>query len=380
MAGIAFGLFYKLPQYYDNADTWRFYNLSLRETDWLLNDPIAFIKDLFTYGYANVGNIFSGSDSYWNDLKSNLLVKLMAVMNVLTHNSYYTNIILFNFLFIFGLVGIYSVFITIFPGKKWLLIAGIFLLPSPLFWCSGIHKDGLLLSATGMTFYFFFRWLQTPRSKFKYVVFINLLLLIIFGLRNYVALALLPALVCWGFSHKFKRHKLAIFTSVYAVGLVLFFALPALFDELDFPNFIATKQHEFLVLKGGSAIDVEQLQPSLNSFIRYFPNAFDMAFLRPHLNEAKNFSYLPAIAEVLAFMLFLLLCLVFRRRTKPLDPAVYFCFFFGISVLIITGYTITFSGAVVRYRSFVFPFLITPLLCMIDLQFLKKTKSLRVVD
>jgi hypothetical protein len=40
--------------------------------------------------------------------------------------------------------------------------------------------------------------------------------------------------------------------------------------------------------------------------------------------------------------------------------------FFGLSLLMIAGYTITFSGAIVRYRSLVLPLLITPMLCNID--------------
>jgi hypothetical protein len=103
-AGITYAKFYTLPKYYSGADTWRFYRLSANETNWLLNDPISFTKDLFTYSYSKSGNLFSGENSYWNDLKSNIVIKMMAVINVLTNNSYYTNIIAFNFIFLFGIV------------------------------------------------------------------------------------------------------------------------------------------------------------------------------------------------------------------------------------------------------------------------------------
>ena len=155
ISGIAYAKFYSLPKYYSGADTWRFYRLSLNETKWFLNAPFAFIKDLFVYGYDNSGNVFISGNSYWNDLKSNVLIKLMAVMNVLTHNSYYTNIVLFNFIFLFGLVAVFKIFDQIFPDKKKIIILGVFLLPSTLFWCSGIHKDGLILSAAGLLVYSF---------------------------------------------------------------------------------------------------------------------------------------------------------------------------------------------------------------------------------
>jgi cadmium resistance protein CadD (predicted permease) len=67
-------------------------------------------------------------------------------------------------------------------------------------------------------------------------------------------------------------------------------------------------------------------------------------------------------------MIFLaILCLFYRDKSIKVDkPTILFCIFLGLSLLLIAGYTITFSGAIVRYRSVVFPFLITPLLCAID--------------
>lgn len=376
-AGFAFAWFYKLPQYYPTADTWRFYHLSLTETKWLLSDPAAFVKDLFTYGYKNPGNVFSGSNSYWNDLKSNGIIKLMAAMNVVTNSSYYTNIILFNFLFLFGLIGIFRVFSHLFTPQKWLLVLSIFLLPSTLFWCSGIHKDGLILSATGLILYCQYRWLHTNGSAAKYLSAILLLLLLIFSLRNYVALALVPALTCWAISNKTGWSPTLLFLTVYITGIVLFFSLPIAFSGLNFPAFLASKQHEFMALQGGSAIEVMALQPTFKNFAAYFPTAFDMAFLRPHLGEAKNFSYLPAAVEVIALWLIALTALLFPRKKIPAGPFILCCFFFSISILLVTGYTITFSGAVVRYRSFLLPLLFTPLLCMININLLKtKAKQL----
>src|SRR5205085_4930113 len=106
-AGIAYAKFYTLPRYYSQSDTWRFYRLSLQETKWLKRDPISFVNDLFHSGYQSSGNIFSGQGNYWNDLKSNVIIKLMAIFNVPSLSNYYVDIIFFNFLFLFGLVGIF---------------------------------------------------------------------------------------------------------------------------------------------------------------------------------------------------------------------------------------------------------------------------------
>ncbi len=209
-AGIAYALFYKLPKYFPGADTWRFYRLSLNETSWLKRDPTAFFADLFIYGYDKSGGLFSGENSYWNDLKSNVLIKLMAVINVLTNSSYYTAIIFFNFLFFIGLIALFKFYKQLFPKRKFVIIAGIFLLPSTLFWCSGIHKDGLLLSAIGIISYSVHQLIY-QRPKFLQIVSIVVAFALIFMLRNYLLFALLPALFCWWLSVKFSR------TTVYTI-------------------------------------------------------------------------------------------------------------------------------------------------------------------
>ena len=359
VAGIAYAKFYLLPQYYQGSDTWRFYNLSLSETQWLMHDPLAFFKDLFIFGYNSPGNILGVENSYWNDLKSNVPVKIMALMNVFTNHSYYTNIILFNFLFLFGLVALFKVFNFIYPNRKYMLIAGLFLLPSTLFWCSGIHKDGLILSATGLIIYFFYRGLLTKfyPSYWIGIVFCSLL---IFSLRNYVLFALFPALFAWFLSFKFPDRSLILFSSVYLAGGLLFFLLPGISGSYNLPLYLSLKQQAFMQLQGASVVHLPTLIPTFKGFVTYLPYALDMAFLRPHLSEIKNFSYIPAAAEVLLlFGLVSLVLLSSKVKISP-NPIIYFFFFFAISILLICGYTIPFSGAIVRYRSFVFPFLITP--------------------
>jgi hypothetical protein len=375
-AGIAYALFYRLPKYFENSDTWRFYNQSVKETDWLLKKPLAFCKDLFVYGYTKPGNLFSGENSYWNDLKSNVIIKIMALMNVITLKGYYSNIILFNFLFLFGLIALFKVFNKTFPNKKNLLIVSIFLLPSTLFWCSGIHKDGLILSATGLLVYLFYKGLR-ERFIIKEIIIMIVCISIIFALRNYVLFALLPALLCWYVSEKKCVKPITIFFLVYITGLIAFFLVPFIIPALNFPLFLSNKQNEFLQLQGTSAVAATELQPTLQSYLSYLPSALDMAFLRPHLTEVKNISYIPAMLENLLLLLIIALAVFLFNKKQSVRPVVLFFIFFAISVLMISGFTITFSGAIVRYKSFVLPLLITPAVCMIDANRVKTLLSFK---
>ncbi len=376
LAGTAYGMFYQLPKYYSGSDTWRFYSLSVEETKWLLHNPAGFIKDLFTYGYARTGNLFSGENTYWNDLKSNLPVKIMAVMNLLTHNSYYTNIILFNLLFITGLVALFKTLYTIFPSKKWVIICGVFLLPSTLFWCSGIHKDGLILSAIGIIIFSCFKYFSCEGS-FKHLLAVLLCALLIFSLRNYVLFALLPAIFCWMLSEKYPDKKKLIFFSVCITGIFLFFIISYIFPSVNPPAYFALKQKEFLLLSAGSEVKTSPLQPGFSGFISFLPHALDMAFFRPHITEVNNISYIPAIGETLFLVFLTMSSFFFIDRKKQMPSIVPFLWMLSITILLICGYTIPFTGAIVRYRSLVLPLLITPLLCISDFSVLKKGDQLK---
>lgn len=374
-AGVAYAKFYTLPKYFAGSDTWRFYRWSIDETKWLLQDPFAFARDLFTYGYNKSGNLFSGENSYWNDLKSNVIIKIMAVINIFTKNSYYADIIFFNFLFLFGLVALYKVFYKIYPNKKFFIIAGVFLLPSTLFWCSGIHKDGLILSATGIIIYAFYKSIEIKFS-IKRVSIILFCILVLFSLRNYVLFALLPALLSWSLcKKKYASGNINRFIIVYVAGATFLFIIPLIFPSLNLLSYITNKQNEFLLLEGGSKVKVQPLQPTLVSFVLFSPEAVDMAFLRPHLNEIKNFSFIPAVVEVLLLSFLLIISMAYTLTKKKLEPVVLLLLFFSMSVMLLSGYTIPFTGAIVRYRSVVLPLLITPLLCINNFSTLKRKIS-----
>lgn len=364
-SGAAYAKFYTLPRHYKGSDTWRFYKVSLAETKWLLQDPIAFFKDLFIHNYSKSGNLLSGKNSYWNDLKSNAIIKLMAVINVFTNNSYYADIIFFNFLFLFGLVALFRLLYSIFPDKKLCIIAGIFLLPSTLFWCSGIHKDGLILSSAGIIIYTFYQGFKS-RFSVKKTGLILLCMLVVFSLRNYILFALLPAVLAWWLCEKYAGRNIRIFSIVYLSAITFCVIIPILIPSMNIFSFITDKRNEFLLLEGGSKVNMPPLEPGFINFISFIPYALDMAFLRPYFYEVRKISYMPAIIENLLFLFLLFVSMLSLNKKTKLKPVILVLFFFSLSIILVSGYTIPFTGAMVRYRSLALPLLITPLLCLTD--------------
>lgn len=369
LAGFIYAWFYNLPAYHTYSDSFRFYNFSLSETDMLLKNPILFVKDIFTYGYETSGNIFVGHNSYWNDLKSNLIIKLLAVCNVFSFKNYYINILFFNFIFFIGLIAFYRLMYASFKINKYILLIPVFFIPSFMFWCSGIHKDGLIFSSIGLILYLFNNNMEHG-FKLKRSLLLIALLLLVFLLRNYVALLLILSLFSWLFSAKTPK-KFMSFLMVYFVAIVLFFISPFIHSKLNFPNYISTKQQEFAMLPGGSMTNNSYIEPNLKGFINYLPNALNMAFIQPHIFQLKNKSYIPAAMENIFISLIIIAFLFFRNKNIKISSLVYTCLFFSLSMLLIAGYTVTFSGAIVRYRSLVLPIFLAPMIALIDYKKIK---------
>lgn len=372
-AGLAFAWFYALPQYIGVSDTFRYFEASKNETQWLLHDPLAFIKDLFSYGYNKSGGLFSSANSYWNDLKDNTIIKLLALCNVFTFSKYYADIIFFNFLYFFGPVAFFKLLKMVTNAPNLQLIIPIFLLPSFLFWCSGIHKDGLIFSAIGLTIYFFYMQIHKKKFSFFYSLIILFSLLLLFALRNFIALILIPSLFAWFVAERFPAKKWIAFISLYIIGAGIFFATLSS-SHFDLPAYIITKQKEFTFLSGGSEIKMPLLQHNIESFLYYFPYSVDLNFLRPYPTDIKNLSYVPPLIENLLVISIIILSFLYRDKSKKFHPASVFCLFFSFAVLTIIGYTVPFLGASVRYKSDVLSLFITPFFIRIDWNKLLRSK------
>jgi len=379
IAGLVYAWFYSQPAYYATSDTWNFFKASKPETDWLLQDPIAFFKDLFTNGYQSSSNLFTHTNSYWNDLKNNSVIKLLAICNIFTFKNYFADIIFFNFLSFFGPIALYRISHKLLLVNKTLLVISVFLVPSFLFWCSGIHKDGILFSCIALIIFHFQKQLEIQKLHFKSIAVILCCLIAIFALRNFLIFLLLPALIVWFLTYRFRGKEKQIIISIYAIVILFFFLSSKINPRVDLPNYIIEKQAEFKQLSGNSEISIPVLENNFLSFVKFIPTAIDIAFFRPHLTEFRNISYVPASLEVLFIWVFFIFSIFYKNTNKTKHQAayIYFCLCFSISFLLLCGYTIPFSGAIVRYRAIALPLILTAMLPRFASTKIKLPKLLR---
>jgi hypothetical protein len=143
------------------------------------------------------------------------------------------------------------------------VLLATFLLPSFIYWTSGIHKDGFVFVGFALIIYNIYYGLKNKDFSIKRFLLIFLGLILLLSLRNYLLLIILPAIVAWLLAEKLKARPLIVFSSAYLFFALAFFSLKIFSSKLDFPKAVASKQQSFLMLKGGSPVPVTTLEPTV---------------------------------------------------------------------------------------------------------------------
>jgi hypothetical protein len=207
---------YIFLHYYHGDDTWKYYFQSQEETALLKSDPLRFFTSLFDLNNeTRYSSLFESIGSFWKELEYVLLIKLIAIFNLFSGSEYYINVIWFSFLSFWGGYYFYRLFSTVFPKyEKAMALVFFFFIPL-VFWTSGIRKDGLILLFMSLIFYHFYFFLQSGQWKRLIVIFISLFML--FLIRSFLTLTLIPTLIAWWIAEKYTSKSWKVFLAVYGI-------------------------------------------------------------------------------------------------------------------------------------------------------------------
>ena len=368
MAGILYGwigIYYGATA--QMVDTWNFHYMGIFEYKLIRNNPHEYLTNLFNNQQGNSYlDFLTAHNSFWNELKAKFIVKILSVFNIFSFGNYYINVIFYSFLSLFGVIGAYRMMKDAFPGKNVQVGLAVFFIPSFLYWTSGIHKDGVIFTSLVLIIYNFYFGFKEKKFTAKRILFIIAGIVLIILLRNFFLVILVPPLTAWYFAIKFPRRSVLVFVTTHLLFGIIFFNAKYINERLDFAKVVVSKQREFLDMYGGSKVLVEELKPTAVDFLKTMPQAISLSILRPYPGDVIHVFSLAAAVETDLILLLFILFIFFRIPLKQNREFVYFCVFFSFIFLLSVGYTVTFIGAIVRYRSIIFPFLLTPMIALTD--------------
>lgn len=374
MAGILYGW---VGVYYGETammvDTWAYHYKALDEYKLLFSHPAEYFVNLFFNPFeGGYLKFLSGHESFWNELKTKAIIKLVSLFDIFSFGSYYTNTIFYSFLTLFAPFCIYRVMKNIFPGTNNVLVISVFLIPSFIYWTSGIHKEGLIFTGISLIIYNFYFAFKDGKFTYKRIIYIFFGLLLLTILRNFLLVIIIPALIAWFIAAKFRRSAAKTFTFVYLFFGIIFFSTKYISPNLDFPSAVVSKQREFLDMYGGSMVPVDELNPSTWGFIKAMPQALSLSALRPYPSDIQHILSLAAAIEIDLILLLFVLFLFYRKSATIDRNFIYFCLFFSFTTLLSIGYTVNFIGAIVRYRCILLPLLVSPMVATTDWKKIKR--------
>jgi len=348
-----------------HGDIWSFYNNSFITRHELFTDFKLFVDDNSTWAYMS-HNVISG---------------LHVLFNFLSFDNLYINTLLFSFLVFWGNTALFRVFSGIFRNAPLCAIC-VFIIPSTLFWTSCIHTDGIIYLLLGLLLYY----LQLRR-------FLPCLLLVclIILFRSFILISLLPAMICWARASGERRWILPAFLSIIPIILITLIIWPGFSDSIM--RLISDRQKEFQALSGSSRIYLPVLEPGAGNLLHLLPVAILNGLFEPLPGVGGQRIYMAFSLELVCIWVIIGLAIGYALMGQsryprsapavsegiPVFPQDYAisghpqrimlfslgCILFALTGMLMTGYIVPFTGAIVRYRSIYWPFLLAPFLYLL---------------
>lgn len=315
------------------------------------------------------------SSNVFNDNRT--VIRFNAVIHLFSLGYYHVHSLLLSMLSFIGLVSIFKVYNHKFKNRKKELIIACFLIPSVLFWGSGILKESILLFGLGV-FILAFTKILYVKNKFGPICLGMVSICLLATTKTYILIIMIPSILAWIFIHYTKTTKVgAVFLLVNTLLIGIAFNAEKIYGHVNVLSDLEQKQRDFINVakstKATSTIELERLNESIGSFITTMPNAFINGLFRPSIFEIKNvFFALSAFENSTLIILLILVFVCFKKPSLEQLPYIYFGIYFTILLSILIGWTVPVLGAIVRYKIPCLPFLYCVLLLCIDF---KKVKN-----
>ncbi len=380
IAGVLLSLVYTF--YYTDrstADIFKYFDDSKVMHDALFQKPVDFFKMLFGYKNDNAyfdNNYYKIMNNWYRPYEPNVyndnhtIIRFNAIVRLVSFGYYNVHTVFMCFLSTIGLLALFKTFFHFLKEKRKELAIVLFLIPSVLFWGSGVLKEGLLLLGLGMLLLNFIKFVNHGFS-FRLIIGIIVGLLILAYMKYYILTILIPLLISYFIIAKTtNRFAIIKYTAVIIIFFGVLLNIHRIFPQYNVLEILSQKQNSFVYLaeslNAGSLVNRNLLQPSVSDFILKTPKALYTVFFRPFIFEVNSPFTLMAAIENMMFLILFIFSLFFFKFKKENINILLFCLFFVLITFLLTGLTTPVLGAVVRYKVPALPFLAIVLLLVID--------------
>lgn len=266
LAGIVFYLAYTYYyNYYTTSDAYKYFQDSTILFNSLKENPLHYIQmltginssdsELVKY-YEEMNYWFTGiENNIFNDNRT--VIRFNAFVYLFSSGNFYVHILFICFLSFSGLVALLKAFVMMVPNRRNEFIVAVFLIPSVLFWTSGVLKEGLLVFGLGFFVYSFTRILFDYGKKWMNYLGIILFAFAILMSKAYILFVLIPGIFTLFFlrfvpldSYRGKKQAYVILGTLVLL-VTIGAAIISKNETINPLSIIAKKQSDFINLANG---------------------------------------------------------------------------------------------------------------------------------
>lgn len=385
----SFTIFWIYKYYYLNtntADIFKYFEDAKVLNHYIFkNSPLDYLKFIFGF-HVDSPDIQEAilHTKHWvklveiNALNDNqTIIRLHAILLLFSNGYFHIHTLIFCFISFIGCIFLFKFFKILFPQENTKLIVGIFLIPSVLFWSSGVLKESILIFGIGI---FVYHWCKIiykyPKPLLSIILIVGSLYLIMI-LKSYVIIAMIPSLISWFIIQRGKlKYFLPTFIFIHTAFIIILFQANNFVPSFNFMEHLIFKQNDFICvaneMHAQSKIDLPLIDHTYNSLINSIPNAIYNVFYQPEFKSISSSMQFLAFLENIAILLLIGMSIFFfKKPAKNQRIVVWFTLFYTLFLSILIGWVVPISGAIVRYKIPFLPFLVVCLLICINTKKIK---------
>ncbi len=372
MGALMVGFVYEY--YYSGGDT---YNYFYWGSKWVweafLDSPDKALKIIFQSASVNDPELyeFTSRMIFYGGGGAGFVSRLAGFFAIFTANTYSSIAILFSLICFVGNWYLFIILAKLFPDSTVKIAFAIFLLPSAVFWGSGLLKDTLTLAGVCYCFGAILRILYYKKPA--YIILI-LGIVLIYKVKVYVLLCLVPNLGILVFQYlrsKIKSKKLR-----QVVGPVLIFISVVI--SIIGVRFISVGAGKYSLLniretaeatawwhgyvsqeESGAGYTLGDLDYSIGGIVEKIIPAINVTLFRPYPWEINSlFMLLSSLESLMFFVLTIYVVIKIRVRDlykKLSNPLILSLLLFSLTFAFAIGAVTYNFGALVRYKVPILP-------------------------
>ncbi len=302
---------------------------------------------------------------YKGEARTEFFAKLISPLLIITNQNYWLTA---SYLSVFSFMGCWYLARTIvlfYPKLKWSALISFLLLPSFVFWSSGMLKDGISISAMFVLYTFVFKLYQRASPTFFDCLVNSILLIVLIKLRFYLGAWILFVLI-WVLYDRWIisriRNESVKWVSRLTVIVLLAFAVSLIDYNLQFnhlPESI-TNNYQNIVLASQNNHIIFDLNADWLSIIINSPKAMYYGLFGPLPGQGNltNIIYWLENSLLISFTIFSIYLMLRKHQALPgFSQLQLFIIIYILIMAILLPMAAPNFGTLMRYKAAFLPFL-----------------------